>query len=85
MASEKKECVYDLNDTVRSFVDVTKNMFSLKSKGASQGGSFILGYIFHLLAMILMICGIIPAIPFAIMMAISLAVCKWFFYKFRTL
>jgi len=85
MATEKKECVHDLNDSVRSFVVGTKNFFSLKSKGASQAGAYSLGMIFHLLAMIIMICGIIPAIPFAIMMAISLAVCKWFFYKFRTL
>jgi ABC-type phosphate/phosphonate transport system permease subunit len=85
MATEKKECVYDLNDTVRSFLDGTKNFFSLSPTVSSQAGAYSLGMLFHLMAIIIMICGIIPAIPFAIMMAISLSVCKWFFYKFRTL
>jgi hypothetical protein len=86
MAQENKSCTMELNKTAESVLDTIKSATSIfYGKGVQSFGSGIIGYLLWFMAYLVLICGIIPAIPFVIMMAFSLAVCKWFFYKFRTL
>lgn len=86
MKQEANNCTMEFNETAKEILEGIKGFFSIfYGKGIQSIGSGILGWIFWVIAFIILICGIIPAIPFAIMMAISLAVGKWFFYKFRTL
>jgi len=86
MAQENKSCTMEINKTAESVLDSIKSFTSIfYGKGVQSFGSGIIGYLLMFLAYMVLICGIIPAIPFAIMMAFSLAVSKWFFYKFRTL
>ena len=86
MKQEANNCTMEFNNTAKGILDSIKSVFSIfYGKGIQSIGSGLLGWIFLGIAFIILICGIIPALPFAIMMAISLAVGKWFFYKFRTL
>lgn len=86
MKQQGENCTMEFNNTAKGLLEYITSIFSFFTGKDVQGiGSGILGWIFWTIAFIILICGIIPAIPFAIMMAISLAVGKWFFYKFRTL
>ena len=86
MKQEADNCTMEFNKTAKEILEGIKSVFSIfYGKGIQSIGSYFIGWIFFVIAFIILICGIIPAIPFAIMMAISLAVGKWFFYKFRTL
>ena len=86
MSQTGNNCTMEFNDTAKGVLESIQDFFSIfHGKGAQSLGSYFIGWIFWAIAFIILICGIIPAIPFAIMMAISLAVGKWFFYKFRTL